>query len=352
MQENNQHNNPSAKSLLDYHSGKMSDSEKHDLEKEALDDFFLGDALEGYANDPNALMNIEKLRRKIDQRNKERKTGIWFNVRPYYPHMAVAATLFILAFSAYFVLIRTVPNDDDSGFQAKKTNTDSTVLFSDNSQSNKESNASVPKNNSTDQVSKEKSNVELVKPEVIKNINVTDDATDNMNASGVAMQTRPQIHQKDDEKLTQKVAETEDLSRLPAEKKESADAVKANVLTVPESRIAESATADHVENVVVATSKRKMTKSTSPMSVTVIKNESDIAQNFLKNNPFQCFDDKNNPLHGTIIISYKTDKQGQPIKIKVESSSHENCNESAIEHFKKAKGFDKNRTKETIRLDY
>jgi uncharacterized C2H2 Zn-finger protein len=36
----------------------------------------------------------------------------------------------------------------------------------------------------------------------------------------------------------------------------------------------------------------------------------------------------------------------------VESSTHEKCNESAIEHMKKATGFDKNRGKETLRLDY
>ncbi|MEN9963041.1 MAG: hypothetical protein RL582_136 [Bacteroidota bacterium] len=352
MEQSNHNKKPSVKELIDYHHGNMSESQMHSIEKDALEDSFLDDALEGFKHDPHALPHIEQLRKKIEQKNKERKRGIWFNVRPYYPHMAVAATLFTLAFSAYFVLIRTVPNGDDSGLQAKKSKSDTNIVYSDNKLSNTRSDASVIQDKNTNQIAKEKINVEVVKPESIKNINVTEDLATNGNESEATLQATPQIVQKDDDKQIQAAVATEDLSKSIVEKKEEVAVAKTNVLPLSESRIVKTETLDKDMDVVAVTSKRKMAKSTTPMSVTVIKNDSEIAQNFLKKNPFQCFDENSYPMHGTIIISYKTDNQGRPIKMKVESSTHEKCNESAIEHMKKATGFDKNRGKETLRLDY
>ncbi len=64
----NEHNDNRLWSVEDferYHSGKMPDQEMHELEKAALDDPFLEDALEGYAFTKTPVADIEALQNKL-----------------------------------------------------------------------------------------------------------------------------------------------------------------------------------------------------------------------------------------------------------------------------------------------
>ena len=56
-----------------YHSGQMSEGEMHDLERAALEDQFLADALEGYAYSDSALEDTKQLRQKIIARKRRGK---------------------------------------------------------------------------------------------------------------------------------------------------------------------------------------------------------------------------------------------------------------------------------------
>jgi len=57
-----------------YHKGQLSAKERHDLEKAALDDPFLADALEGYATaGVNVSADIFELKQRLAERNKEAK---------------------------------------------------------------------------------------------------------------------------------------------------------------------------------------------------------------------------------------------------------------------------------------
>ncbi len=67
--------NYSAADIHRYHKGQMTAKEMHALEKAALDDPFLADAIEGYTTVPvNAENDIDLLKKKLDERiNKKRK---------------------------------------------------------------------------------------------------------------------------------------------------------------------------------------------------------------------------------------------------------------------------------------
>ena len=59
----------SAADIARYHKGQMTAKEMHALEKAALDDPFLADAIEGYATVPvNAENDIDLLEKNLDKR--------------------------------------------------------------------------------------------------------------------------------------------------------------------------------------------------------------------------------------------------------------------------------------------
>ena len=78
MKEQEYHNkNWNVQDFERYHSGKMPDMEKHALEKAALDDPFLDDALEGYSHTKTAVTDIADLKNTLFPKRKEAKI-IWF----------------------------------------------------------------------------------------------------------------------------------------------------------------------------------------------------------------------------------------------------------------------------------
>ena len=85
-----------------YHSGQLSPAERHALEKAALDDPFLADALEGYAfaQTPSADLSMlqQRLQRRVEK--KKEKRGIFYLNN----WMKVAALLVLVAGGGWLVL--------------------------------------------------------------------------------------------------------------------------------------------------------------------------------------------------------------------------------------------------------
>lgn len=77
-----------------YHSGQMSPQERHALEKAALDDPFLADALEGYAFTSTPVADIAAIRSRLDEKRENRKIVPFFKK---YRWLSAAAVFIILA---------------------------------------------------------------------------------------------------------------------------------------------------------------------------------------------------------------------------------------------------------------
>jgi TonB family protein len=84
-----------AKDIDRYHSGNMSDQERHALEKAALDDPFLADALEGYALTPTASADLANIQSRLNERLNSTNKVIPFYTK--YKWLSVAAIVLILA---------------------------------------------------------------------------------------------------------------------------------------------------------------------------------------------------------------------------------------------------------------
>jgi TonB family protein len=114
-----------------YFSGKLSPAEMHALERKALDDPFLAEALEGGAMLPSGdfIKDVEELQRAINRKTGTPKSSVWL-----WP-MRIAAGLILLAVSAYFVVHladkNSKANKDSMALQQSKPALPSTQPFAD-----------------------------------------------------------------------------------------------------------------------------------------------------------------------------------------------------------------------------
>lgn len=89
-----------------YHSGKMPETEMYALEKAALDDPFLEDALEGYAYAKTPEKDIEELKNKLSLK-KDHTRVIWYKQQGTSQLLKIAA--FLLLFLGFAWLLNNNP---------------------------------------------------------------------------------------------------------------------------------------------------------------------------------------------------------------------------------------------------
>ena len=105
-----------------YHSGQMSEQERHALEKAALDDPFLADALEGYAYTTTAAEDLRKIQERLQEKKKEQPKVIpLFSRRTQW--MRIAAAVVVIAGAGWLAV--TMLNPDNQ--QLAKTPEEKTV---------------------------------------------------------------------------------------------------------------------------------------------------------------------------------------------------------------------------------
>ena len=82
-----------------YHQGLLSAKERHDLEKAALEDPFLADALEGYADAGSDLQNdLTDLKKRLAARTEGAKlVSMRGSGKQFSPMLRVAAMVILLA---------------------------------------------------------------------------------------------------------------------------------------------------------------------------------------------------------------------------------------------------------------
>ncbi len=88
-----------AADLERYHSGKMSVGEMHALEKAAMQDPFLADALDGYIYTPTPIKDVAELREKLFAKKKEKK--VFFLVSKQNTWLRIAALFILIAGIGY-----------------------------------------------------------------------------------------------------------------------------------------------------------------------------------------------------------------------------------------------------------
>lgn len=157
--ENNIHNF-TARDIEKYHKGLLSPKERHALEKAALDDPFLADALEGYAAvNTNIAADIEELKRRLAQGSEKTKViPMYASSKSSFPWLRVAVLVILIAGASllsYQFLFKSESNNVAVA-EPKKEDTART----------KESPTLSPQSNQADTV-----NNNITKPEEVKKTN-------------------------------------------------------------------------------------------------------------------------------------------------------------------------------------
>src|SRR6476659_1675010 len=95
MQNGYNHNTFTAQDIERYYNGQMPAAEMHALEKAALEDPFLADAMEGYQHTQTPVEDVAYLKNKLKERSSQK---IFFMQRSSAaPFLKIAAMLLLLA---------------------------------------------------------------------------------------------------------------------------------------------------------------------------------------------------------------------------------------------------------------
>jgi hypothetical protein len=114
MDNGNTIKNYTAEDIRNYHQGLMTPAERHAIEKAALDDPFLADALEGYAYSTTPASDLDELKQRLDKKLESAKVIPLqpVSTRRNYNWMKVAAMLVLFAGASYFVYEFAFKNKD------------------------------------------------------------------------------------------------------------------------------------------------------------------------------------------------------------------------------------------------
>lgn len=133
--------NFSAEDIRRYHAGELSAQERHELEKAALDDPLLADALEGYAYTPSPVNDIAELQQRLQQKMEEQKlVPVSSILTKHFGWWRMVALLLLLAGAGWIVfqwnrsnetnIALRVPNEKEEKAEAtENTLTDTSALL-------------------------------------------------------------------------------------------------------------------------------------------------------------------------------------------------------------------------------
>jgi len=103
LSDEKKYKNYTAGDIEKYHKGLLSPKEMNELEKAALDDPFLADALEGYAAPVNIPSDLSELRNKLDERVSNKKVISILSTGSSFKWWKVAAAVIVLGGLGYFI---------------------------------------------------------------------------------------------------------------------------------------------------------------------------------------------------------------------------------------------------------
>ena len=311
------------KDFIRYHQGKMSNEEMQQLEKAALEDAFIQDALDGYAYSTDSEKELEFIQSKIKDQTKQKGLILPFN--QYKKFMSVAASIALMLIAGYFILKNNDENINDVQSQ--------TPLIAKN-----EPPKNIPAVNDNE--------IKTELSPAIDNINIEEKPSVQPKPSSTLESTT--VKDKNAETVIPKAESLPVKKFTTVELKENTETVAVANVTVlaadDETKMASIETDSKTPQPVVmmastATEKRKLF--TDSLSNIDQKN----FQSFVTKNRNDYYDDNGNKILGRVILSFDTDEKGNPLNIKITQSLSENCDKEAIRLLKTAPKWSKTNSK-------
>lgn len=337
MKNNHFTRNYGVQDYMDYHSGRMSQSAMHELEKAALNDPFLAQALEGYKNQHNIESDIIQLKKRIEKRTKENTNSNKSNhLKLLYSSLSVAASLLIIIVGAYFVLFKNDQEKNNSPVIAQNNPTTINKYLKNNpseTPTTKTDGIQVEKeqqNNTkttpvlttvaptfpNDKISTKiididfdgKKEMVTEPPAVIEDLTIQNSVlsgNSKENEKDAAILAAPITNEKENKQVAVKLTQ----------KKSNAD-------QIVDTKVVASTTMTDLN--VTASNNYAIGYNAEPQSGWTNFNQ------YIEKNKKIILDEQGKLIKGKVILSFIVNKKGRPTKIKVETSLNKKCDEEAI----------------------
>ena len=355
----NQSKHYTAEEIERYHSGQLSAAEMHALEKAALDDPFLADALEGYRQTTTASNDLSQLQQKLELRiGKDRKRRGLFLMNTGWMRVAALFILFAGGGWLVFQLVsgnnagpkteiatnQTVKQEQSPATDASADSTNSIVSNSPSATAP----SIIPQQNNGDVPSKN---------------DVAINRRSNTTISPSTYSTQPTIEVREDQvNSLQEITTMRQLNTMDSLSLRGVTAAK-------EKDNAKAAAVDTIRNVNVV-----MTPTQLPADEVVVLNTKPapmarkrmqvVIDTLEPAEGWTNFDDyiagnlktpeefKSKPIRGEVELSFDVNNAGQPVNITVVKSLCEKCDEEAIRLLKEGPKWKQNRKKGKVKIRF
>jgi hypothetical protein len=320
-----------AEDMIRYHRGELSPREMHRLEKAALDDAFLAEALEGYSIYTDKSLPIPSISlNKTNQANNQSDAKIIpFSQRLKY--MIAVAAIFILVFSIYL--------------QVTESKQDELPIISQNRQA-PSTYPSAPKDSQLPQSSPNPLPIKTEAPSAIKN-NANSTTTDNQVTAPISVPVTNQ-------KTVQADAKPETAESEPNVAQDAlADAPPAVAMSADDVTVAGSQTKDlnakkeamdndktqsitvDVVSTTTGSPRRKAAQKTSVASQQSVSIEPiggwQAYDTYIKQQRIACKDKQGNNIKGVVKVQFMIMSDGSVDRLEASSSLPDDCKEIAKE---------------------
>jgi hypothetical protein len=367
-------NSFTANDIERYHRGELSSAEMHNIEKAALDDPMLADALEGYSFTQTASADIASLQQKLQARiNRDDNKKTVFSIGNSW--MKIAALFILFAGGGWLVfqmfsgenkkteLATTPPSQQQkSPVILPNTNADSTQVFSDAPLTTQttERKAPVLENQARDD-----NNNPVV-------INTPDASKYKMPSSTLNSQPADSLEQKEvTAQLDFAAAEKDKAKKYDSEYSKSSNAVAKRNQQLQGRVPGVNTTPDTIKNLNIV-----MQKSEVFDEVIVLNRNKTVARqnarrgmqvtvdtlepsggwkkfgDYVANNMRAPEELTDEDVDGEVELSFELNKQGEPVNITVVRSLCDKCDEEAIRVLKEGPRWKRNNKRGTVKIKF
>jgi hypothetical protein len=412
MMKPSTHKNYTAADIQRYHSGMLSVEEMNEMEKSALEDTMLSDAIDGYEHQKNIDSDLVTLREKINNRNSKKSAT---NIRKLYTSLSIAASVMAIFSVAYFLINKnenkqqqlssnnTNPTQNISPVLQETSTTENLANIDSPSTIAKKDNISIESkaqhpNEISDNFSEKeaqelasilKSDKQSATSKIVEKTDLQPNAKALASVSNIpnatAFSTQQQLVST---KGTEDIAKADDTKFEFDSKKEtnadltatsdniiSSDSINSfaivknnnvNAVAVSKAKVGIPAAANmsinndlQMQEVVVTgynnTRKKTLEASVQKVSAKDLKkteNKPDVDKNvFLEHVTIHkkpCIDNAGNEIHGTVSLKFNINKNGRPEKIKVNQSLNTACDNQAIQLLSDGPNWNNSRNKKAV----
>jgi len=335
----------SADDILKYHQGKLNANEMHALEKAALDDPFLSDALDGFENNEQATTDIIELKIKLSLKQQKNKASV-ISMKKYYPFIGIAASITIFIFLGVYLsqqnkLNKTTPSDGIVKAQPSLPENNQPEISDTNKAQLaavelKKANQDYPNIKQNDQISNKSVVEKSVSIDKIKQ-------EENSNSIVAKLKTVEDVAVESDQDNV-KIYSTDEVKALTAASAPGNMAMADTKITaMPMQTDFTNVAVESSNNTNIVATKGFSVKKTIPKTNSSTESESDeknmktnneAFQNYVTQNTSACLDEKQNPVHGQIVLTCKINANKKASQIKILQSLYKDCDFQVVELLK------------------